>query len=123
MPPEQAATVLVVEDDADLLELIRHVLAAPGRTVLGAPNGEDALRVAVSAPVDVLLCDIQLPDVSGVRVAELVRLMHPGVQVLYMSGWHDHPTFPDLGGDQLLKKPFLHEALEEAVAAALERSG
>lgn len=86
-----------------------------------AGNAAEALDLARVTPIDLLLTDVVLPGLSGRRIADQVRLLHPGLPVLYMSGWYDHPEFPGLEGERMLQKPFSLETLTSAIAAVLQR--
>jgi two-component system cell cycle sensor histidine kinase/response regulator CckA len=113
-PP--AKTVLVVEADNDVRALVGRMLAAPGRRVLVAADAAEALELACSNEIDLLLTDVVLPGISGPRIVKLVRSLLPNVPVLYMSGWFDHPEFPELDGETVLRKPFSRRELAGAVA-------
>ena len=112
-------TILVLEDADDLRALISLMLETPGRRVLCAANQTEALDLARSTTIDLLVGDVVLPNLSGPRIAEQLRSLQPGLSVLYISGWYEHPQFPELGGERLLHKPFSRKTLNEAVAAVL----
>ena len=120
MPGPHAHTVLVVEGDDDVRALVSRMLEAPGRHVLTAANAGDALELATSNQVDLLLTDVVLPRLSGPRIVKLLRSLLPGLPVIYMSGWFDHPEFPELDGETVLRKPFSLRELTRAVADALD---
>ena len=82
-------TILLVEDSAGLRKLATRVLAPAGYTVLGAATGEEALRLLErhAAPVHLLLSDVVMPGMSGRDLAERLAQTHPGMKVLYMSGY------------------------------------
>jgi PAS domain S-box-containing protein len=108
-------TVLVVEDYADLRELIQEILKAGGYKVLSAPDGAAGLKLSRERPgeIDILLTDIVMPNMLGPDLADQMRLDNPGLRVLFMSG-HAQPA---LGmttlapGTQLLQKPFMADEL------------
>jgi two-component system, cell cycle sensor histidine kinase and response regulator CckA len=112
-------SVLVVEDDATVRSVVGQMLDAPGRRILVAANAAEAMSLASSTDLDLLVTDVVLPHISGHRIAKLVRAFHPGLPVLYISGWYDHPQFPELEGETILHKPFSCDELESAIAAAL----
>ena len=120
MGGRHAHTVLVVEADDDVRELVSRMLAAPDRGVLAAANAGEALELASSNRIDLLLTDVVLPGVSGPRIVKLLRSLLPDLPVVYMSGWFDHPEFPELDGETVLRKPFSLQDLTRAVAAALD---
>ena len=85
---EGQITILVVEDEAMLRDLIKESLSFQGFKVLMAANGDEALKLAAeyAAPIDVFLTDVALPGMSGPQVASGVQELRPGTPVLYMSG-------------------------------------
>jgi len=105
------ASILVVEDSSELLQLFTTALTNAGYRVLAAENGEAALRVSFednSAPA-ILLTDILLPGINGhVLATEIVR-RRPATKVGFMSGWFD-PELIKVGVCSncwcLLRKPF-----------------
>jgi two-component system, cell cycle sensor histidine kinase and response regulator CckA len=122
----------VVEDYADLRELIEDILRNAGYRVLSAPDGRAALAIAREHPgqVDVLLTDIVMPNMLGPDMAEQMKLESPALRVLFMSG-HAQPVLgagttlpPDM---PLLQKPFMGPELllklSQVLASSRERSG
>jgi two-component system, OmpR family, response regulator ResD len=116
---ERDLTILLLAEDSDLRALIRLMLEAPRRRIFDAANKTEALVVVGSTTVDLLVCDVVPPRLSGPRIVEELRRLKPSLSVLYISAWYDHPEFPDLGGEAILRKPFSREALNEAVNAVL----
>lgn len=121
-------TILVVEDEAALRELIARVLGGLGYEVLMAASGQEALAVVEgrNKPPDLLLTDVVLPGgMQGNRLAEELRSTWPGLPVLYMSGYTRnaivHAGRLDEGVN-FLEKPFTPGTLMRAVREALERT-
>jgi CheY-like chemotaxis protein len=85
--PPSAGTVLLAEDDDAVRSLVALVLRDGGYTVLEARDGEDALRVAASRQVDLLLTDVVMPRLGGVPLAHQLRRERPGLPVVVMSGY------------------------------------
>ena len=120
------ATVLLVEDDAILLGLTRQILEEHGHTVFAASDGKSALQQAqTKEQIDVLLTDIVMHGVSGPELAAQVLGAHPGLNVVYMSGY----TGELIARDELLKpgfafleKPFTRTALLNAIHSASIRA-
>jgi signal transduction histidine kinase/CheY-like chemotaxis protein len=120
-------TILVVEDEAPMLEVARRLLEDGGYSVLTAGDGEEALRVAAGhdGEIHLLLTDAVMPGMLGKEVAARVAELRPGIAVLYMSGYAQSVIGPmgDLaGGQAIIDKPFTAAALLERVAAALTRA-
>lgn len=117
-------TILLLEDAADIRELIRLMLEAPGRHILTPANRAEALELARSTTIDLLVIDIVLPGLDGQKIATELGALQPGVRILYISGWYDHPEFPKLLREGVLRKPFSRETLNKAIAEVLHgRSG
>lgn len=100
-------TVLLVEDDEGVRELLQRVLQRHGHEVLLAANGEEAEAAARGGRPDVLVCDMCLPGLSGVELTRRIRASHPGLPVLVVSGDpnQDLPVDGD-GPARFLGKPF-----------------
>jgi PAS domain S-box-containing protein len=81
-------TVLLVEDDAVMREIVRRMLGEHGYRVLTAAGGEQAVVIATTQDrIDLLLTDVEMPQMRGTDVAERIRAIFPGVDVLFMSGY------------------------------------
>jgi two-component system cell cycle sensor histidine kinase/response regulator CckA len=112
------ATVLVVEDESALREVTCRILRRGGYTVLAADGGDEALRLAATHSVDVLLTDVIMPNMLGRDLAEAVRSRWPGTRVLFMSGYAQPvlTTHGTLSADvHLLEKPFTSAELMRAL--------
>jgi PAS domain S-box-containing protein len=84
-------TVLVVEDDAGVRGLIRRALESGGYTVLDTGDVAEAIRTAKTyvGPIHLLLTDVVLPTMGGRELGEKILALHPGLKVVYMSGYTD----------------------------------
>jgi CheY-like chemotaxis protein len=116
-------TVLLVEDDAKLLELTTAALRDIGYRVIPAPHANDALAVlSEGTDVDLLLTDIMMPDINGRKLADQARGLRPNLRVLYMTGFTRnaivHNGVLDVGV-LLLAKPFTLDELAQKVREAL----
>jgi two-component system, cell cycle sensor histidine kinase and response regulator CckA len=123
-PTGDSSTVLVVEDEDSLRELISDVLSRNRYRVLIAKDGAQALQVARAHrhPIQLLLTDVVLPGISGLVLAKQLALEKPGVRILYMSGYSDFNAFgsSSLPADaRFLQKPFTKESLLRDVADVL----
>ena len=122
LPP----TVLVVEDYAELGDLVREALTVNGYRVLVAPDGKAALEMARSegARIDLLLTDINMPSMSGIELAERLRAQHRNLRVILMSGGALPAVQPGLPHDhEVLEKPFMVQDLLDKVRETLAHRG
>jgi len=116
-------TILVVEDDESVQELVCRILSRAGYDVLRARSGADAVRLAQDREtIHLLLTDVIMPEMSGRVVRERVAAIHPGIKVLYMSGYTDNVMLQHgilEAGVHFLQKPFTAQALARKVREAL----
>ena len=108
--------VCVIDDDDGVRKLVHAVLATSGYTVIEATDGKEALTIFQndSARFDMVLTDVVMPGLSGPQLAQKMCLTHPGMQVLFMSGYTDealgqHGVLEE--GIALLEKPFTRGSL------------
>lgn len=119
-------TILVVEDEAALRELMREQLTERGYLVLQAGHGEDAIGVSErhQGAIDLLITDVVMPGINGRELAERLARSRPQMAVLYVSGYtHDAlgpATAPLRAPLELLPKPFTAEMLATKVRQLLD---
>jgi signal transduction histidine kinase/CheY-like chemotaxis protein len=118
------AAVLVVEDEASVLRLVRRVLESEGMVVLSAADAEEALLLTSqhAGAIDLLLTDVVLPGLNGVELAKRVMAERPQVRVLFMSGYADNTVVQrDIidAGRPFLQKPFAPDRLLARVTDVL----
>ncbi|GAB4239887.1 MAG: hypothetical protein OHK0028_17880 [Deltaproteobacteria bacterium] len=122
--PTGPRSVLVVEDDESVRDLVCRMLAAAGHEVHVAASGGEAVALAREAKaIHLLLTDVIMPGMSGRTVAERVSALHPGVKVLYMSGYTDNVVAHHgilEPGVHFLQKPFTEQSLAEKIRETLE---
>jgi two-component system, cell cycle sensor histidine kinase and response regulator CckA len=117
-------TILVVEDEPAVRQLVSRVLHKRGYTVLVASTPSEAAEISRTAktPIHLLISDVVLPQMSGRAMAEQIVPNQPGIKVLYMSGYTDdaivHHGVLD-PGTPFLQKPFTPEALARKVREVL----
>lgn len=117
--------VLIVEDDDLIRDFLIDSLEMKGFRIQHAPNGNAALeKISQSAPqpVDVVLCDVQMPEVGGVELCRRLAEHHPGLPVVLMTGVHAserEQILEDSGAVDCLSKPFRIEQLVCALEGAL----
>jgi two-component system cell cycle sensor histidine kinase/response regulator CckA len=122
-PPNKSreATVLVVEDQPLLRDLVLEVLARSGHRALAAGNGEEALALAAQQTIELLLTDVVMPGISGEALALQLSARYPQLRVLFMTGYADDSLRARLAARSatVLEKPFSIAKLSETVRAAL----
>ncbi len=119
-------TILLVEDQPMLRELMHTVLARAGYTVLSAENPDQALEIAAAHPrrIHLLLSDVILPGMNGRVFAEQLQKKRPEAKVLFVSGYTEdiilhHGTLE--AGTSFLPKPFTQETLGRKIREVLDR--
>ena len=118
------ATVLVVDDERKIRELVRPYLERAGYAVLLADGGEAALAAAARAQPDLVVLDLMLPDLAGEEVARSLRAISdvPIIMLTAKAGEDDRVTGLQLGADDYLVKPFSPRELAARVEAVLRRT-
>jgi two-component system phosphate regulon response regulator PhoB len=121
-------TILVVEDDEDILELLAYNLQSAGFSVVASRDGFDALQKARRAPPDLIILDLMLPGLDGFEVCkELKReaktAQVPVIMLTARGDEVDRIVGLELGADDYVVKPFSPRELMLRVRAVLKRSG
>ena len=122
-----AKTVLLVEDDDTVRKLTKKILGVAGFHVLEAANGLMALRLVRESnkPIDLLLTDVVMPEMSGDVVAEKVLEIQPGIKILFTSGYPEKhiSVLGELGRKvNFIHKPFTNKDLLEKIREILEKN-
>jgi two-component system OmpR family response regulator len=122
---QPAASLLVVDDEPNIRDLIAASLRFAGFEVEVAANGRDALRLAEANPPDLLVLDVMLPDMDGFTVTRRLRERGIGVPVLFLTALDetsDKVKGLTVGGDDYVTKPFSLEELVARIRAILRRA-
>lgn len=120
-------TILVVDDELPILELIRYNLQKEGFTVLTAEKGVQALEIARAAEPDLILLDLMLPDMGGFDICRILRndetTVHiPIIMITAKSADTDIVSGLELGADDYITKPFSPKVLVARVRSVLRRT-
>ncbi|MBZ5623134.1 MAG: response regulator [Acidobacteriia bacterium] len=119
---DRIRTVLIVDDDPQILRLVEKMLRQRNVNVLSAPRPTEALLICQREPVDLLISDVLMPEMDGNKLAERVLKLHPEASILLISGhYKDPPPVAKSSQVRFLKKPFfpsqllqfLHELLPD----------
>ena len=123
-PTGGSETVLLVDDDAEVVDLAQEILASEGYRVLAARHPDEALVAAERHPttIDLVLTDVVMPKMSGPQLFERLQATRPHARVLYMSGFADgamlnHGVLE--AGRSFLPKPFTRQTLTQKVREVL----
>ena len=119
-------TVLLVEDQSDVLRVIRRGLEGLGYTVLAAPGGAEALALVArhDGPIHVLVTDVVMPGMNGRDLALGLAVTHPDTKVLYVSGYPDQSIVHHgllAPGLAFLQKPFAPDTLAKKIREVLHQ--
>ena len=119
-------TILVVEDQPSLRDLVRKVLQQKGYSVIDARDGDEGVRFAMAStnPIHLVITDVVMPGLNARVMVDRIRHRWPAVRVLFMSGYHDDDVMLRKLANaevEFLQKPFLPYELAEKVRLVLER--
>ncbi len=125
-PPQRSVTILIVEDDGNLRNLLHRTLEGVGFSVFSAGDGAEALRLCQQhgGTIDLMVSDIVMPRLNGLQLSEQVRSAYPDVKFLFITGFADE--FSELrelikNGATILEKPFLPSELLRGVEHMLNQ--
>jgi signal transduction histidine kinase len=126
-PPKTAETILVVEDEEIVRELVCHVLSDQGYNVLCASNGSEGLRLgaAHAGQIKLLITDVVMPVIGGLELARTMIAARPDIKVLYVSGYSESDISEQgiLASElEFLEKPFTPQGLIRKVREVLNPS-
>ncbi len=118
------ATILVIDDEEQVRNLLRQTLTGAGYEVAEAANGREGLDRYRKAPVDLVITDILMPDEDGLEATLQLTREFPDVKVIAMTGGSGNRNFLDVaklfGARRTLSKPFELARLLEAVQDELK---
>jgi two-component system, cell cycle sensor histidine kinase and response regulator CckA len=125
--PDGSGTVLLVEDEDAIRELVRELLEQWGFAVLQAAHGGEALDVAAAhvGPIDLVLTDVVMPQMGGPEMVARLEASRPGLRVLFMSGYTNDRVLRQgvrEGSTPFLQKPFTSDALRKKIGEAMGAS-
>jgi DNA-binding NtrC family response regulator len=118
----RGATLVVVDDEPDVRDLIVEILASQGHRVLTAATADEAVAVVgTTDPIDLVIADVFIPGASIRELQERLWRLRPGLRMLYVSGHDDAEIARQTGAVEasLLRKPFSVSVLLSKVRDAL----
>jgi two-component system, OmpR family, KDP operon response regulator KdpE len=118
------ATILVVDDEPQIRRVLRTTLFSSGYDVLEAKTGEEAIRIAIRERPDLILLDVNMPEMSGLETCSKIRLSFEGpiIMVTIRESEPDKIAALDAGADDYVVKPFAVGELLARIRAALRRT-
>jgi DNA-binding NtrC family response regulator len=117
---QPARTVLIVDDDPQILKLVEKMLRSQDFKILAAPRPSQALEICGREPVHLLISDISLPEMDGNKLTAKVLQLQPEAAVLLISGHYGEPASARGSGKvKFLKKPFFPSDLLTALRELL----
>lgn len=122
------ALILVIDDDAQVRNLIVRVLTDAGHTLSEAEDGDEGLNRIVADEPNLVITDILMPNREGIETIMQIKRQYPTVKILAISGGGDFvghsylDTAKRLGADDVIPKPFKRSVLLEAVKRLLARN-
>lgn len=127
LPIQGNETILVVEDEPALRELVVRILKDRGYQVFSASNGEEALRISREHPekkIDLLLTDVVMPSMSGKQLSDRLKEVIPHLKTLFISGYTNNAIVHHgvlIEGVEFLQKPFNPDTIARKVREVLDR--
>lgn len=108
MNSEETKTILLVDDEPDLLELLKEGLEDFNFIVFCALNGAEALEILKKHPIDCLITDIKMPVMSGIELVSIIRRNQPTLPVFFITAYQDLPkeVLASLQPKAIIFKPF-----------------
>lgn len=117
------ATLAIVDDEPGIVEEVKAFFEEEGHRVYTADSGEEGIRLVEQVKPDLLILDVKLPDISGLRVLEAAKRVSPKSKTIVITGYVDQGLIDEaekLGRDSFLQKPFNFEVLKEEVERLLK---
>ena len=118
MVPSAADPVLVVDDELGVRTLVQEILAREGYPVINAGDPWEALGVAETHQIGLLLTDVSMPRMNGYELAMRIESMRPETKVLFMSAYTEHGVL--IPSPKFIAKPFSVDDMLKAVSNALK---
>jgi CheY-like chemotaxis protein len=121
----KSCSILVIDDEPALREILSQVLTGAGHRVVGAGNGKEAIKALTTSAFDVVLTDVIMPEKDGMQVISELRKKFPEVRIIAMSGG-GHVSRDQylkiakgLGAHAVLEKPFANQKLLDTIEALI----
>jgi two-component system, NtrC family, response regulator HydG len=122
--PDNKETILVVDDAPQTLEVIRRNLTSKGYQVFTASNVQQAIKIIENSPVDLVITDLKMPEVSGIDLVRHIRENYKDTEVMMITGYPSIESAVEavkIGAEEYLTKPFTDEELFAAVQRTFDK--
>ena len=119
-----SAAILVVDDDSQIRRVMRNALSSHGYTIIEARDGEEALKKVRAERLDLIILDLNMPDMDGIEVCHEIRVVSnlPIIMLTVRGAEKDKVRALDAGADDYVVKPFGIDELLARIRAALRRA-
>ena len=118
------ATILIVDDEQDILDQLPAIIQRWGHSALTAANGFAALKVFETNPVDLIISDIRMPEMDGLQLLQKLQDIDKTCPVLFLTGYPSDETAIEAmqsGAEDYLVKPVNYDELKLRIQKCLER--
>ncbi len=117
--------LLIIDDNQELLAALYQFLSEKKYDVVSASDGLDGLKLieAEKQGFDLIITDIVMPNISGLAIISIVKKKYPGIPVIAITGWGEHPETlaVEAQADLVLEKPFDLNELDDLIKDLLSR--
>ena len=124
MPHPNTETLLIVDDEPLMTDLFRQMMSRQGYTVLIANGGNEALAMVenTESPVNLIVLDMNMPDMNGLETAHALEQQHPAIPILIATGLGSDASEANLPSNVvgIVQKPYQGRALAERIRAILD---
>jgi CheY-like chemotaxis protein len=117
--PRAQKRLLVIDDDDDVRRVIVELLSSAGFEVTASADGASGLQQMQQYRPDAAVIDFIMPGMNGAEVARRAQVLHPGLPILFVSGYSDTVALDGIAEAMVLRKPFNDESLQRAVSRIL----
>src|ERR1044071_7326831 len=118
------ANLLIVDDELGMRQFLTHLFQRDEHKVRAAENGRQAMEMLRAEPADLIVSDVQMPDMNGIELLREARQLLPEVEVIMMTAFANVDSAREaflLGAYDCVQKPFDNDLLKETVARALQK--
>ena len=114
--------ILLVDDDKNILRMLQVFFEAAGISVFCVYRGKDAVKAFKESPFDMVITDLNMPEMDGLETAKNIRLLNHEVPIIMMTGSSDLPkNMMDYGISQIFVKPFSFKGMLSAAIYEMEK--